>query len=538
MAAIMLLQSCGDFMEEYSQDLKRVQSVDDLSELLMGECMLPLSLYESDSYVEISNENFMLLHFMSDELQETLIMDDDVDMAKIREKYFPYFTWQGNCCIDYQGKNSLENDEDDFWNLAYNRINNCNMVIKACDDLEVSHPDDLALKERIKGECYYLRATYYYMLANLYGKPYAPQTAQQTPCVPIKTSANIEDKEYTRNSVAEVYAQIKEDLVQAENILKNAPAPPQTIYHVGIGAVYIFHSRIALYMQDWAEAQRYAELALADNSVLTDVKNLTANTYPMSRDNKEILFSNGASCFGNAIFADPQRENGRYSRYAPTYCVSDNLMELFDDNDARRGSYITKDDDVNYGNWTYHKIDNSMESFGTYKTVSDVFCIRTAEAYLNLAEALAQQGKSTEACRQLEILRANRIWDAEKVSLTDSELITFIREERERELCFEGHRWFDLRRYQVDAKYPFSKEIVHTMTPYKLVGYSRVPSEIRYYRLEPNDEAYTLDIPKTVKDFQPSIGSNPRPERKPFDVVIPDFGDDDDDDDWDDDWDW
>ncbi len=226
MAAIMLLQSCGDFMEEYSQDLKRVQSVDDLSELLMGECMLPLSLYESDSYVEISNENFMLLHFMSDELQETLIMDDDVDMAKIREKYFPYFTWQGNCCIDYQGKNSLENDEDDFWNLAYNRINNCNMVIKACDDLEVSHPDDLALKERIKGECYYLRATYYYMLANLYGKPYAPQTAQQTPCVPIKTSANIEDKEYTRNSVAEVYAQIKEDLAQAENILKNAPAPP------------------------------------------------------------------------------------------------------------------------------------------------------------------------------------------------------------------------------------------------------------------------------------------------------------------------
>ena len=41
-------------------------------------------------------------------------------------------------------------------------------------------------------------------------------------------------------------------------------------------------------------------------------------------------------------------------------------------------------------------------------------------------------------------------------------LISFIRDERRRELCFEAHRWFDLRRYAVSSKYPERKSIKHT----------------------------------------------------------------------------
>ncbi|MBR0523570.1 MAG: RagB/SusD family nutrient uptake outer membrane protein, partial [Prevotella sp.] len=120
-----------------------------------------------------------------------------------------------------------------------------------------------------------------------------------------------------------------------------------------------------------------------------------------------------------------------------------------------------------------------------------------------------------------------RVRDAEDVSLSGAELMTFIREERERELCLEGHRWFDLRRYQVDAKYPYSTTIEHTFTFIKLVDYTDVRDHTNYYRLEPNDDAYTLDIPKTVRDHQVSIGSNPRPYRQPFKVVT-DYDDDDD----------
>ena len=50
------------------------------------------------------------------------------------------------------------------------------------------------------------------------------------------------------------------------------------------------------------------------------------------------------------------------------------------------------------------------------------------------------------------------------------------------------------------------------------VDYDNIADRTSYYRLEPNDDAYTLDIPKNTKDFQISIGSNPRPDRQPFET--------------------
>lgn len=42
------------------------------------------------------------------------------------------------------------------------------------------------------------------------------------------------------------------------------------------------------------------------------------------------------------------------------------------------------------------------------------------------------------------------------------DLVNLIRDERRRELCFEGHRWFDLRRYAVNPKYPLTDyKIIH-----------------------------------------------------------------------------
>ena len=40
----------------------------------------------------------------------------------------------------------------------------------------------------------YLRASYYLMLVNLYGKPYTPSTAASEPSVPIKLSPNVENR--------------------------------------------------------------------------------------------------------------------------------------------------------------------------------------------------------------------------------------------------------------------------------------------------------------------------------------------------------
>lgn len=79
-----------------------------------------------------------------------------------------------------------------------------------------------------------------------------------------------------------------------------------------------------------------------------------------------------------------------------------------------------------------------------------------------------------------------------------------------------GHRWFDLRRYSVDAKYPQTTTIEHTFSTYTYSNYEYHRQYTYYYKLTTNDDAMTLNIPYSVREFQSSIGSNSRPSRKPF----------------------
>lgn len=523
-ATLFGMSSCSDFLEEYSQDLSRVQNIDDLQELVMGSCLVPEAyIYTANYNYGFRNNNFAILHLMGDELQENLTPEiGRPGYYSCTNEYFPYFTWQKDASIDYKGSSSMQAAETWYWDKPYELIGNCNMILAEADNIKVTLEEDVARMNRVKGEALYLRASYYYMLVNLYGKPYTASTAASTPAVPLKISETIEDVEFQRSSVAEIYNQILADLTQAEAYLSKATDAP-TIYHPSLCAAYILHSRIALYMQNWQEASRLARLALSEKSSLQDMRSWNTENNPISSSNPEVVFSNGASNFGNLIHPYPGKTSS-WTTYSTVYSASNHLVSLFDDNDGRKVGYINKDDDKQYHEWAYHKIDYDYNRLSSIKTVSDVFSIRSVEAMLNLAEAEAQLGNDGEACKQLNTLRAKRINGAADVSLTGAELMTFIREERERELCFEGHRWFDLRRYMVDQKYPFSKTIEHTFSEYAYDSYEYddVRTKTNYYRLEPGDDAYTLNIPRSVREFQPSIGSNQRPDREPFDVKLRD----------------
>ena len=138
---------------------------------------------------------------------------------------------------------------------------------------------------------------------------------------------------------------------------------------------------------------------------------------------------------------------------------------------------------------------------------------RTSEAYLNAAEAAAYSGDEATARRLLKTLRDNRLKESGELTESGQELVDLIRRERRCELCFEGHRWFDLRRYTVCEKFPYSREITHRYVKYKSEGYLYVPVETVAYVLEENDAAYTLSLPKEVVDFQNTLEYNQRPPR-------------------------
>ena len=64
----LLLGACSDFLEEYSQDLSKVESYTDLDELLLGDAYLRVGriTIEKSNFLR-EDSYFQTIHYMSDE---------------------------------------------------------------------------------------------------------------------------------------------------------------------------------------------------------------------------------------------------------------------------------------------------------------------------------------------------------------------------------------------------------------------------------------------------------------------------------------
>ncbi|MDE5612598.1 MAG: RagB/SusD family nutrient uptake outer membrane protein [Odoribacter sp.] len=517
---VLLFASCSNFLQEYSQDLSRVETYTDLDEVLLGDGYLPMGrIYTPNSSFRIENKYFQAVHYMSDEL-DVFSWDGYGDRLNIQEEMFGWHTWQKDVGQATEGNSRVDEDKD--WNKAYHCINTCNMVLALIDEQKTENEREELEKMRIKGEATFLRGLYYFTLANLYGEPYS-STNLHKPAVPLKLSEVIEDKNYTTNTVKEVYDQVMEDLDLAEECLSVQEAPKNHPYRADITALYLLKSRVYLYMQNWKSAYEYAKKALEKKDGLLDLNALANNNGDvLTKSSVETIFSMGGHLLSTSIY------NLRYYSYGalknlPVYLISDDLVTAFEEgeNDLRTRYYIVKEDSIGGGyeytnyapGWVFAKV-KGWKNLG-YKEVSDNFLFRTAEAYLNGAEAAALNGQEGEARALLQKLRDNRLVDSRPVSESGEELVSLIRKERQRELCLEGHRWFDLRRYMVREKFPYTKTIAHHYTKF---NYDEPEYSLRYI-LEPNDPAYTLALPREVLEFRNTLGANHRPARSGSDYI-------------------
>lgn len=497
------LSSCGDFLEEYSQDTSYVRGYEDLDELLLGSGYMPTgtpaSFALSEEYIE-KPWYYPYIHLMADEVSENITNTTNKGaLWDVREKYFGYYTWQQSVGINY-AQTSIRKEDND-WSMIYMHINIANMIIATIDNHDGKDSRDELEKQRIKGEAFFLRGAYYFTLANLYGKPYNAATAATDPAVPVKLTEFIEDKLFSRNTVQEVYEQAIADLLQAEELLDGTTR--KSYYRANKTAAELLLSRLYLYMQDNDKAMEYADKVInaGDNS-LQDLNAMDGSTSFLNPGLPEVIFSMGNGGVRSSI-----------TNYIADFGVSDYLWGLYDDNDLRKTYYVKWNDAESYAEYV-----KGGEVLDLEKTsLSANFLFRTSEAYLNLAEAAAYKGETSVAQNALNSLRKKRIRNSEYQDVTASgnDLIEAIRDERERELCLEGHRWFDLRRYTVNSVYPFSKTIQHSYTTfeYSWTTGGNVPVQTSVYELQPNDEAYTLPIPREVISFNVGMPNNSRPPR-------------------------
>lgn len=428
--------SCSDFLEEKSQDEVIPTSVSDYNEMF-----LPLLQFQMDN----------MIYYMDDDvaIDESQFWGDNEDWTAA--SHTGDFTWQPDMW-------ERENTSMYSWEYTntYKTINGMNVILWGVEDALGTNTE----KELVRAKALVIRAYNYLILVNLFGEPY--NYNKEAPGIVLKSKI-INEAAMVRSTVSEVYEQIVEDLETASAIFAKYPKT-RGDYMPNTTATDIILSRVYLYMEEWDKAIIAADRAIASSEGLTNYTALPEGRYYMtSYDNIEVEW----------LFAS--------TRMDQLFIPSESLMALFDEHDRRQDFLVHDGSD----GWMISGIiKKDSEKLGGPNVM-----IRTAEAFLNRAEAkvLAEASDTEGALKDLNELRRHRILGYQDVSITDPTLLLEeIRNERRLELCFEGHRWYDLRRYGMPAIY-------HDFR-------TSLANPLLRYTLQEKDPLYTLPFPSVVVD--------------------------------------
>ena len=499
---IFLLSLCGckDFLEEESKELSYIHSCSDLEELLVGGGYMRRVISSDYTSLNVKSKEKNNVYF-----PWLLVMDDDVNEAVAGQemvssaltKLRPFYRWEKDP-FNLQG--TLY--DDPTWGRIYAHIAVLNVAL---DKVEEFANETEKARNSIKGQSYFLRAAYYYLLVNFYAKPYDPASASTDPGVPLKLVPYVEDLDFKRASVEKVYDQIVEDLKNAIECLEGIQM--SSFFRVNEYAARTFLSRVYCYMGKWELVPALCQEVLESDYALEDL------TLPkgiddswLDKNSPGIMFTQGGNSM-LATFASVENVSN-----IGWFRISDELLALFqeDENDSRLKLLSMK-----YGEFVFPRktLEISVNmSLDKTNFVSENFVIRMAEVYLNLAEALAMTNKESEAREVLKTLMEKRIKSLGDITETGKELVELIRKERRKELCFEGHRWFDLRRYAVSSKYPEAKSIKHNTYQYNSTTNKTPGAYTGYYLLPPYpDGGWVLPIPASeIEQTHGAIINNER----------------------------
>lgn len=514
---IPTLCACGDFFEEDSQNQAYVSSVADLDELLMGEAYInvpgfaiSLKAHQSQLLTH-ADKYFPWIHLQDDDITEFAEGYDSSIDSWIRSNTASAYRWQEN---PFWNKEHVEYKPDD-WEKAYKRIAILNSILSELDNVREGESDTLA--NRVAGEAYFLRAYNYYWLVNVYAQPYALSSADKELGVPLKIVGEVEDKHFSRVSVQAVYTQIRSDLANSVAAFREIPKYSRPI-RADYTAACILMSRVCLYMEDYEEAVAYADSAiLRESHSILDLNSLEEGDSFTYEGSPETVFTQGGYIMAQIHTSDACWWNS--SSTASSYKTSDDLLNCYGENDLRRKIFFTHPP-FSTDAWRCLKFREESGRIGDY------MLFRFPEAYLNKAEAQAILGDEAGAKSTLNVLREKRFLVGEMPAIEEEmarsgeNLVNFIRSERRREFCYEGQRWFDLRRYAVNSKYPFSKPIRHEVRERQGgEGAEGHYVTVGYYELKPYAEdraAYVFPLPSSEIIFNKGtlVQNEDRPARK------------------------
>ncbi len=322
----------------------------------------------------------------------------------------------------------------------YRTINRVNLVLEALPAAQALLPGDEAKRSLLKGEALFLRAFAHFQLFRYYCGPYSP-TGVAMPYMKNSSfapQARIEMAPFFQNLVA--------DITEAKTLLPNNITEKNRATVVAANGL---HARIALYMNDWAaaEAQSTAFITALPLSTITQFPGIwtDANTSEVAMQIIRTTTLRIGSLFRGTS------ASGQIG--GVTWKPSDKIWNSYDQvNDVRFSSYFV-DEPLLTAAGRQSRLIKKYAGTGYFtgnENVNNAKVLRTAEMYLIRAEARAEQNKFTganSAESDINTLRANRINGyVPVVFASKAEAIDAVMLERFKELAYEGHRFWDLKR--------------------------------------------------------------------------------------------
>jgi len=346
------------------------------------------------------------------------------------------------------------------YQILFRGVNKANQAIEGISKMDASLFKTMN-QNRLIGEALFLRAYYYHELVIAYG------------AVPlmIKTPT-IADKALTRTTVAEVYAQIEKDLIQAAsylpkksetNLVLEAGRITKGAANAMLSRVYLFEKKYdacklasqEVFKEDYALLANYGDIfTLAGehcSESILEIDHYNSSTQSGATTNNGnfhvLMMLPGGTTYGyginqpSASLAKAFDDAGDVIRKDATLLTQADLA-LWE-----APADVLKLTNVRSGYWNQKfYLKPAQRSVEIRNNPVNIRLIRLSEVYLNYAEACNKATTPNDAEARLYLNKVRT-----RVSLVDkttsgNALFDDIINERRLELAMEGHRFFDMIR--------------------------------------------------------------------------------------------
>jgi hypothetical protein len=372
-----------------------------------------------------------------------------------------------------------------LWSQNYYAILQANRIL-------ASAPAETNNANQLKGEAYGIRAFCYLNLVNWFATPHTVNPAADgVPLVTVPANISGAFIKPARNTVAEVYGQIIADLDKAFSLM---PETPVTIHanntnFISKYAIKALQARAYLYKGDYEKARDAALLVVEKGGYTLAGTTAVFNAYWASNaartDKLETIFElNNSATANNGV----EGVDYMYSRTGlGDMLATDDTYALYTATDQRRALIVKgtrSGQEVNYV--------NKYQNTGVADR-DEIKLLRYAEVLLTLAESYARLKDEDNARLYLNMVAQKRDAQLTAYTYTGQALIDAVLVERRKELAFEGLRFFDLARINVD----FTRQNMGAK------AYSF------YVDVKTTDFRRLMPIPEKELNANPSMNKNP-----------------------------